>query len=272
MARLRTLKPSFFTHEDLAELTPLHRIFFQGLWCYADREGRLEDRPKHLKTVVLPYDECSPDGLLSDLEAAGFIVRYTGDDGGRYIAIPKFGKHQKPHPREAPSEIPPPKPSDFKRKPEKQGLGSAQALPRQDLGVAEPGGLGDFGLGDFGLGDFGLGTSPGLPGAAAPPQLGLVELEPGKEDAVTQVMTHYLSAMKSNGLRPRDSPKNRKLVRDRLKDGFSVDELKQAINGLTWSDHHMKGGYHSLKYALRNQEQVEMMSQRVPQEPMRRRL
>ena len=37
--RARNLKPGFFKNETLAEIEPLGRLLFQGLWCMADREG-----------------------------------------------------------------------------------------------------------------------------------------------------------------------------------------------------------------------------------------
>ena len=49
MPRARNVKPGFFKNELLAECEPLARILFEGLWCEADREGRLEDRPRRLK-------------------------------------------------------------------------------------------------------------------------------------------------------------------------------------------------------------------------------
>ena len=52
MARIRSLKPEFFKDEDLALLPFEARILYSGLWCYADREGRLEDRPKYLKADI----------------------------------------------------------------------------------------------------------------------------------------------------------------------------------------------------------------------------
>jgi hypothetical protein len=116
MARIRTIKPEFFVDADLCELSPLHRLLFQGLWCQADRDGKLEDKPRELKVKVLPYDDCNVDQLLEDLAAAGFIVRYAfeyavelGTKG--YIYIPTFKRHQNPHVKEAPSVIPdPPEP------------------------------------------------------------------------------------------------------------------------------------------------------------------
>jgi hypothetical protein len=105
--RARNLKPGFFKNEQLAELPPLTRILFQGLWCLADRRGRLEDRPKRIKAEVLPYDDWDVDRALDDLARAGFIVRYE-IDGTRYIQVVNFERHQSPHVREPESTIPPP--------------------------------------------------------------------------------------------------------------------------------------------------------------------
>jgi hypothetical protein len=49
MARSRNIKPGFFTNDELAECHPLGRLLFAGLWTIADKEGRLDDRPKKLK-------------------------------------------------------------------------------------------------------------------------------------------------------------------------------------------------------------------------------
>lgn len=107
MARARNLKPSFFTDDELAEAGPLARLLFQGLWCMADREGRLEDRPKKLKAEILPYDVCSVEKLLADLCQRRYIIRYE-HEGKRYIQVRQFKKHQNPHQKEPASTIPAP--------------------------------------------------------------------------------------------------------------------------------------------------------------------
>lgn len=107
MPRARNIKPGFFRNEDLAELPPLARLLFAGLWCVADREGRLEDRPKRIKTEVLPYDDCDADTLLQSLADADFIIRYVVGEQ-HCIQILNFRKHQRPHPKEAPSILPEP--------------------------------------------------------------------------------------------------------------------------------------------------------------------
>jgi hypothetical protein len=107
MARARNLKPGFFTNDLLAEIDPLGRLLFQGLWCLADREGRLEDRPKKIKAEVLPYDNCDADSYLSELHEKGFILRYASGSK-RFIQVLSFSKHQNPHVKEAASSIPAP--------------------------------------------------------------------------------------------------------------------------------------------------------------------
>jgi hypothetical protein len=107
MARARNIKPGFFANEELAECSPLSRLLFAGLWCIADRSGRLEDRPKRIKAELLPYDSCDADSLLSELELHGFIIRYERDEK-LFIQVINFCKHQNPHVKEAKSTIPPP--------------------------------------------------------------------------------------------------------------------------------------------------------------------
>lgn len=110
MARTRSIKPSFFDNEILGDLPPLTRLLFIGLWGIADREGRLEDRPKRIKKELLGYDDVSTDevsGMLQSLHDTGFIIRYAMQDKD-YIQVINFGKHQNPHVKEKASEIPPP--------------------------------------------------------------------------------------------------------------------------------------------------------------------
>ena len=107
MARARNIKPGFFKNEDLAECTPWARLCFAGLWTLADRDGRLEDRPKRIKGELFAYDSVEVGPLLEELEAFKFIERYRNEDGS-FIQISKFSEHQTPHYSEKPSVIKPP--------------------------------------------------------------------------------------------------------------------------------------------------------------------
>lgn len=93
-------------NEELAELEPLSRLLFIYLWMLADREGRLEDRPKRIAAQALAYDRTADVGsMLDSLQRAGFITRFTAN-GIACIQIVSFHKHQNPHVREAASELP----------------------------------------------------------------------------------------------------------------------------------------------------------------------
>ena len=92
--RIRTIKPSFFKDDGLADLQPIVRLLFVGLWCMADSYGRLRDRPRVIRVEVLPFDDCNCDDLLAELHNAGYIIRYVAA-GVRCIVIPGFREHQR---------------------------------------------------------------------------------------------------------------------------------------------------------------------------------
>jgi hypothetical protein len=109
MARIRTVKPELFRHEDLFEAEketelPL-RLAFIGLFTCCDREGRFEWRPRQLKLDVMPYDEIDFSRVLDALATRGFVFQYTVQGKG-YGCIPSFSRHQVVNNREKASVIP----------------------------------------------------------------------------------------------------------------------------------------------------------------------
>lgn len=111
MARIRTIKPEFFRHEELfeAEQTsglPL-RLAFAGLWTAADREGRFKWKPRELKLDCLPHDAVEFSRVLDALASRGFIVKYEVD-GREYGYIPSWSDHQVINNRESASSLPAP--------------------------------------------------------------------------------------------------------------------------------------------------------------------
>jgi hypothetical protein len=125
MARARNIKPAILINEDLAALPMSTRWLFVGLWMLADREGRLEDRPRRIKAEVFPYDDVDVDEALASLASSAFIQRYTAF-GQAYIQVTNFKKHQRPHSNEAASEIPPP-PTD--------GVGASEKAPESPQNI-----------------------------------------------------------------------------------------------------------------------------------------
>lgn len=106
MARARNIKPSLFKNELLGVADPLLTILFCSLWCIADREGRLEDRPLRIHAETFPYrPNLDVNGYLTELARLGFIKRYA-INGESYIQVIKFKEHQSPHHTEKASLIP----------------------------------------------------------------------------------------------------------------------------------------------------------------------
>jgi hypothetical protein len=132
MARSRTIKQGFFTNDLLGRMNPRVRLLFAGLWTIADRAGRLLDRPAKIKADVMPYDRISVDLGLEQLASNGFLVRYEVG-GVACIQIVNWLKHQHPHPREAPSDVPPPDGVPW------PGPAMAGQVPEPDLASDEPG-------------------------------------------------------------------------------------------------------------------------------------
>lgn len=139
MARARNIKPAIMDNEELAEFDPATRLLFIYLWMLADRDGRLEDRPKRIAAQALPYDrQLDVEAMLNDLHKSGFIVRYVVD-GLACIQIMAFSKHQTPHLRETASVLPVFEASQEKAVP-RQCLGNVEALPRSpDSGFSDSG-------------------------------------------------------------------------------------------------------------------------------------
>lgn len=104
MARIRTIKPEFYTSEDVISLSAFARLLFIALWLEADREGRFVWKPITFKMRYFPVDNIDIDALCNELLDRKLVELY--DEGLAWI--PKFAKHQRVNPREAASILPDP--------------------------------------------------------------------------------------------------------------------------------------------------------------------
>lgn len=120
MARIRTIKPEFFTSLTIAALTPEQRLTFIGIWTHVDDEGRCIDDPRLIKAAIWPLDNhtvTQVDDDLDTLYAAGLIVRYTVTEDSRsphgglrersFITVAGWSEHQVIN-RPGKSKLPPP--------------------------------------------------------------------------------------------------------------------------------------------------------------------
>lgn len=193
MARIRTVKPALFRHEELYQLEvetglPI-RIAWVGLFTVADREGRFRWKPNELKLDVLPFDPIDFSRVLHALVTRGFLVRYASE-GREFGFIPTFRDHQVINNKEMASELPDPRASTSKiheidnacatREPRVANAIATPLFPDQGEGKGREGNMEKEGKG----------TSSPLRVPAAPPKI------PEGPTLGSQIFDAYSSALK----------------------------------------------------------------------------
>jgi hypothetical protein len=109
MARIRTLKPSFWSDAAVADLSHEARLLLVGLISFADDDGRFLASHSAITGYVYPHDYIVPGRLrkwLDEIEATG-MVRFYSVSRREYGAFPNWRKHQVIN-RPQPSTLPEP--------------------------------------------------------------------------------------------------------------------------------------------------------------------
>lgn len=215
MARARNIKPGFFLNTELAEIPPIGRLAFIGMWTIADYKGCIECNFKKMKAQVLPYDDCDLEEITNYLEQYGFI-RYYSVQGKRYIKIHNFELHQNPHKneREAGSKIP-----DIDEEDEKQPnnnnlkeAGTSTEQVRNQDGTARADSL-------LLIPDS-LNSMSGKPDLV--PHKGINGFKPQAVEVL-----NFLNIKTGRNYQPVDA--NLKLIAARLKEGASVSDCRAVV-------------------------------------------
>lgn len=99
MARIRTIKPDFWTDGNMVKLSPFARLLYIGMWNFTMCDhGHLADDAMKLKLQVLPMDNVDIEALIAEIMDAGRVVRVEAD-GRSYLLVKRFEDHQKIDPR-----------------------------------------------------------------------------------------------------------------------------------------------------------------------------
>lgn len=96
MARIRTVKPEFWTSEQVMECSPIARLLFVGMWNFCDDGGNHPASAKTLKAEVFPADDFSTDSIqlmVDELVVQGLLLPYEAD-GKRFLHVTGW-HHQK---------------------------------------------------------------------------------------------------------------------------------------------------------------------------------
>ena len=113
MARIRTIKPEFWTDEKIVELSPFSRLLFIGLWNFADDEGRMVFSLGRIKMQIFPGDSLDISELFGEIR--GKLVEIYTIDNIEYLQITGFSRHQKIDKRMSSKYPAPPIPPDSPR-------------------------------------------------------------------------------------------------------------------------------------------------------------
>jgi hypothetical protein len=109
MSRIRSIKPEFWSSEQVMACAPVTRLLFIGLWNFADDGGRLSNSAKSIKAQIFPGDDdvdsTNVRRMLDELSSNELLLEYEVD-GRAYFQI--TGWHHQRIDRPRPSKIPPP--------------------------------------------------------------------------------------------------------------------------------------------------------------------
>lgn len=94
MARIRTIKPDFWTDEKVGECSVSARLLLIACLNFSDDHGGLDRSAKQLKAQAFPYDQIDCEPLVVELINVGILIEYEVD-GKKYLHIKGFQKHQK---------------------------------------------------------------------------------------------------------------------------------------------------------------------------------
>jgi len=98
MARIRTVKPEFWTSDQIVDCSPMARLFFIGLWNFCDDGGVHPNTERSLKAKIFPGDDditsARVRGLIDELIQNDLIGIYEAD-GAEYIHVFGWSKHQR---------------------------------------------------------------------------------------------------------------------------------------------------------------------------------
>lgn len=246
MARIRTIKPDFPQSESMGKVSRESRLCFILLFTVADDSGRLRGNSRMLASLLFPYDDDANkliDGWLSELVGQNCIVRYLAE-GSEYIQIVKWLKHQKIDKPSA-SKIP-----AFDEHSRIVGESSRSVVVGMDRIGEEGRSIEDF----KNTVEFATQTQPVEEKKDVP----VVKTKTASSE-VEEVFKHWQTVM--NHPKAILSEKTTKLITARLKDGFTIGLLREAIDGCSKTPHNMgvndrNTRYDSLELILRDGENV----------------
>lgn len=237
MSRIRTVKPEFWTSEQVISCSPLSRLLFIGLWNFCDDNGVHPASYVRIKTEVFPADNINIDGIencISELINYRLIREYMVDDIAYWI-VTGWKKHQR---IDKPTYRHPLPQSDLKK--------------IQDNSTIIQGELAEQSLLTRHLVDEDSPTEwKGMDRIGMEKEISEVETSPvyvseSNISACTQIFQYWQTVM--NHPKAKIDSKRQRRITNALQLGYSVPELKQAIDGCAKTAFNMGDNNNAQRY------------------------
>lgn len=221
MSRIRTIKPEFWVSEQIIACSPNARLLFIGMWNFADDNGVHPSSYVRLKAEVFPADNCTPENIktwVNELIKNGLIREYAVEDKSYWI-VTGWASHQRidrptyryPTPESTLRTI-----VDNSTTTQRELIETSQSTPRiaDDLSTTEWNGMDRNGK-DLNICE--VETSP-------------VCVSDSSSLACKQVFEYWQVSLNHPNAKFDDNRK-RIIKRALEKDGYSIEQLKRAIDG-----------------------------------------
>ncbi len=140
MARIRSIKPEFWSSEQIMECSTNARLLFIGLWNFCDDAGRMPLKARQIKAQVFPGDNFSSEnilGMIGELKSHQLLQVYIVDKQS-FICITGW-HHQR---------IDKPQPAKYPEPPDQTSTNVPRTLPPDRKGKERKGKEGKEGKGE----------------------------------------------------------------------------------------------------------------------------
>ena len=133
MPRKRMIKPEFWTDPKILCLKRDVRLFFIGIWNFANDEGIIENNTISLKVKIYPGDEdlkqTTIEKYINSLIDLDLLIKGTDAKGHNLLKVTNWSKHQKiSHPTPSEYIFEPIKEEDLEPSNRAQGESSEDSL------------------------------------------------------------------------------------------------------------------------------------------------
>lgn len=225
--RIRSVKPTWGNDSDLLRAGPHARILSIILITQADDLGNGEWSPDTMGPMYFPFDQ-EPTRVIEHAMqklTPWFAVTYT-EKGRAYYHINNFQDHQRID----------------KKQPPKFPVFTGACLPFPEYSRNDPG----LFLDKDRIGKDRIGKDRNLdllkeihvvpfPQAEKEPTFALAPVAPKPKrdpmgESIQEVFEYWKTVMQKNS-NTLLTPKRKRLIRDRLKEGYTLDDIKRAIDG-----------------------------------------